>query len=83
MRRRRCVAAGADVNQVSAGDKTSPLLIAAINGHFDLAKWLLDQGADPNAAAENGVTPLYAALNVHVGAARALSAAARLSTSSR
>ena len=58
------VAAGADVNQVSAGDKTSALLIATINGHFDLAKWLLDQGADPNASATNGVTPLYAALNV-------------------
>ena len=58
------VAAGADVNQMSAGDKTSPMLIATINGHFDLAKWLLDQGANPNAAADNGVTPLYAALNV-------------------
>ena len=58
------VAAGADVNQNSVGDKTSPMLIAAINGHFDLAKWLLDQGANPNAAAENGVTPLYASLNV-------------------
>src|SRR5205807_8881494 len=32
------LAAGADVNQVSAGDKTSPLLMAIINGHFDLAK---------------------------------------------
>ena len=42
--------AGADVNQPSAGDKTSPLLIATINGHFDLAKLLLDKGADPNAA---------------------------------
>jgi ankyrin repeat protein len=58
------VAAGADVNQVSAGDRTSPLLIAAINGQFDLGKWLLEQGADPNQAASNGVTPLYAALNV-------------------
>ena len=58
------VAAGADVNQNSVGDKTSPMLIAAINGHFDLAHWLLEQGANPNAASDNGVTPLYAALNV-------------------
>ncbi len=58
------VTSGADVNQVSAGDKTSPLLIATINGQFDLAQWLLEQGANPNAAAANGVTPLYAALNV-------------------
>jgi ankyrin repeat protein len=55
---------GADVNQVSAGDKTSPLLIATINGRFDMALALLDKGADPRLAAENGVTPLYAALNV-------------------
>jgi uncharacterized protein len=55
--------AGADVNQVSAGDKTSPLVIATLNGHFDLAKYLLDKGADPMLASENGVTPLYAALN--------------------
>ena len=55
--------AGADINQVSAGDKTSPLLIATLNGHFDLAKSLLDRGADPMLASENGATPLYAALN--------------------
>jgi ankyrin repeat protein len=58
------VAAGANVNQISAGDRTSPLLIATINGHFDLGMWLLEQGANPNLAAHNGVTPLYAALNV-------------------
>ncbi len=57
------VEAGADVNQVSAGDRTSPLLIATINGEFDLAKYLLDRGADPTLTADNGVTPLYAALN--------------------
>ena len=56
--------AGADVNQVSAGDHTSPLLIAAINGHFDLAMQLLERGADPNLASDAGTTPLYAALNV-------------------
>jgi ankyrin repeat protein len=51
------------VNQPSEGDKTTPLLIATINGRFDLAKVLLGRGADPKAASENGVTPLYAALN--------------------
>ena len=55
---------GADVNQISASDATSPLLIAIINGHFDLAKVLLDAGADPRLASDNGVTPLYAVLNV-------------------
>jgi ankyrin repeat protein len=57
------ITAGADVNQVSAGDQTSPLLIATINGQFDLARLLLDKGANPKAASENGVTALYAALN--------------------
>jgi uncharacterized protein len=57
------IKAGADVNQASAGDQTSPLLIATINGHFDLARFLLDQGANPKAASENGATALYAALN--------------------
>ena len=58
------VNAGADVNLVSAGDKTSPLLMATINGQFDLALYLLEKGADPKLASENGVTPLYAAVNV-------------------
>ena len=56
--------AGAPINQVSAGDKSSPLLVAIINGHFDLAKYLLDKGADPNLASDNGAAPLYAAINV-------------------
>jgi uncharacterized protein len=57
------VEAGADVNQVDPGDRTSPLLIAIINGQFDTAKYLLDHGADPNEAATNGATPLYDVLN--------------------
>jgi uncharacterized protein len=55
--------AHADVNQRSAGDKVTPILVAAINGNFDVAKYMLDHGADPKLAQENGVTPLYAALN--------------------
>ena len=57
--------AGADINQVSAGDHTSPLLMALINGHFDLGLVLLTRGADPNLASDAGTTPLYAALNTH------------------
>ena len=55
--------AGADVNQRGAGDKVTPILMATINGHFDLAKILLDKGANPGLAEDNGVTPLYAVLN--------------------
>jgi uncharacterized protein len=55
---------GVNVNQLKSGDKTTPLLIATINGQFDTGKLLLDRGADPNLAAENGVTPLYAVVNV-------------------
>lgn len=57
---------GADINQVNPGDRTTPLLVTIINGHFDLVKELLERGAaDPTLAADNGVTPLYAVLNVH------------------
>jgi ankyrin repeat protein len=55
--------AGAPIDQKAVGDNSTPLLVATINGHFDLAKFLVDQGANPNAAQHNGVTPLYAALN--------------------
>ncbi len=58
------VAAGADVNAMSAADRTTPLVIAIINGQFDIAKYLLDHGADPRLATGMGMTPLYAALNV-------------------
>jgi ankyrin repeat protein len=55
---------GADLNQVSAGDRTSPLLMATINGHFDLAARLLERGADPRLASDAGATPLYGVLNM-------------------
>jgi len=55
---------GADVNVVSAGDKSSALLTAVVNGQFDLALYLLERGANPNLASENGVAPLYAVVNV-------------------
>ncbi|HEV3140005.1 MAG TPA: ankyrin repeat domain-containing protein, partial [Vicinamibacterales bacterium] len=57
------LAAHADINEPTSGDHASPMLVAVINGHFDLARDLLDKGAEPNIAAENGVTPLYAVIN--------------------
>ena len=55
---------GADINQVSAGDGTSPLLMATVNAQFDLTMLLVERGADPNLAAGiNGVAPLWAAIN--------------------
>jgi uncharacterized protein len=57
------LAAGADVNQRCAGDKTTPIIVAAVNGHFDLVSFLLDKGADPNLVSEAGMFPLYAVIN--------------------
>ena len=59
------VDAGADIDQVSAGDRTSPMLMAMINGHYDLAIHLLELGADPTLASHAGTTPLFAAINTH------------------
>jgi ankyrin repeat protein len=56
--------AGANLNQVSASDHTSPLLIACINGHFDLALQLVRRGADVRLASDAGATPLYGVLNM-------------------
>ncbi len=58
------LAAGADINQRGAGDKTTPIIVAAVNGHFDLVSLLLDKGADPNLVSESGMFPLYAVINV-------------------
>ena len=56
--------AGVPVNQRKGGDNASALLVATVNGQFDLAGALLERGADPNLVAENGVAPLYAAINL-------------------
>ncbi len=54
---------GAEIDQVSAGDHTSPMLMATINGHFDLALILLERGADPTLVSDAGATPLFTTLN--------------------
>lgn len=54
---------GAEIDQVTGGDHTTPLLMATINGHFDLAMMLFERGADPTIASDANATPLYTTLN--------------------
>jgi ankyrin repeat protein len=54
---------GADLNAVSKTDNTTPLLLAAITGQFDIAMTLIQRGANPNLASTAGATPLYATIN--------------------
>src|SRR5262245_37510914 len=60
---RALVAAGANVNQVTDSDKVSIMTQAIINGHFDIAKFLLDHGGDPTLASTGGLAPLFAAID--------------------
>jgi len=57
------LAAGADVNQ-SALDGSSPILVAILNGHYTLANFLLEKGANPNAVDGKGRAALYAAVDM-------------------
>lgn len=57
------VEAGADVNLVSASDKMSTLTLSILNGQYDIAKYLLEHGADPKPASTDGVTALYATID--------------------
>jgi ankyrin repeat protein len=61
---RALVESGADVNLSSGSEKISPMVMAISNGHLDIAKFLLDHGANPNAATVQGLTPLYATIDV-------------------
>ncbi len=57
---RLLAAAGADVNEVTP-DGASALAVAALSGHGAVGAFLLDHGADPNAAG-GGYAPLHAAI---------------------
>src|SRR5437867_2405803 len=58
------VEAGADLERPSANG-TRPLVVAIVNNHIELAMFLLEKGADPNAADRfYKRTPLYAAVEM-------------------
>jgi ankyrin repeat protein len=54
---------GANINDTSFVDGTTPLLMAIINGQFDVAIRLVARGANPNLASSSGMAPLYATIN--------------------
>jgi ankyrin repeat protein len=55
--------AGLSLDVPTAGDGSSPMVVAIINGQYDLALTLLARGANPNLTNDDGVGPLFATLN--------------------
>ena len=60
---RALIEAGAKIDNPGTGEKMTPLVMAIVNGHYDLALYLLNSGANPNLAGDQGLTPLYATLD--------------------
>lgn len=61
---RLLVDGGTDLDHPTVGDQSPPMLVAVINGHYDLARDLLELGADPNLTSDDGAGPLFATLNI-------------------
>ncbi len=59
---RSLIDGGAKLNEVG-GDRSTALVMATINGHFDTAKLILDRGADSNLASMDGASPMWALVN--------------------
>ena len=60
---RALVETGANINQVSGGDGSSPIVLAISNAHYEAGKYLADHGANPNLSNMDGLTALYAAID--------------------
>jgi ankyrin len=54
---------GANLAQ-SSGNRTTPIIIALLNGQVGLATYLLERGVDPNAVDAYGRGPLFAAIDL-------------------
>src|SRR5439155_20536570 len=54
---------GAEINDETTVDHTTPLLMATIDGQLHVAIRLVERGANPNIASTAGMTPLYATIN--------------------
>ena len=54
---RLLVDGGTDLDHPTGGDESTPMLVAVINGHYDLARDLLERGADPNLTSDDGAAP--------------------------
>jgi ankyrin repeat protein len=57
------VESGVDINLVSAADQTSPLLESIYNGHYDIAQYLFEHGANPKLVNADGLAPVYAVID--------------------
>ena len=59
------LAAGADINKPDP-DNISPLIMALLNMRFDIASYLVEQGAEVNQWDYWGRTPLYMAVDMNI-----------------
>jgi ankyrin repeat protein len=57
----RLIAAGADVDKATTDDGSTPLFMAALNGHTAIVVMLLKSGADKSIRGWGDETPLEAA----------------------
>ncbi|MES2624363.1 MAG: ankyrin repeat domain-containing protein [Pseudomonadota bacterium] len=62
---KQLLAAGADVDKPDP-ENVSPLILALINLRFDIARYLIEQGADVNQWDYYGRTPLYTAVDMNI-----------------